>query len=524
MADRNLLFSFLSKTDGFDLTRPADQLEDVADKARDTEQAVGRLGQVDPGLDRLERDAKDAGDSLELIGDDAKAAASKVDSAMDAIAASSKRGVARVDDDAHRAGRSLKEMGDEGQGTAREMAASFDGTADGIADGFQEAATNVLAVLGPLGAGVGVAAGVAIGALRAQSEKLKETVSKLVGELIDAGGRMRTDNVLDQLRTMAEDGSITDLADQAKRAGLPVSDFLRAVAGDPEAIARTRTEIQRLQDANQAAADGSWNQTDTLNTLTSRLDETSTAYQLAQDAASAYASAIPPGVVAMEAFTGAVEDFTSPAGVYADLLSEKEQKERDTAAATAAATKSQTDSWEDYVKDAKVSVSEYNDALEDQVVAQEQWAANMATLAKRGVSEGVLAELARMGPEAAPLVAGLATATDAELAKLDGLMQRRAEAGVASFEGALSAGAPAATAQGRRLGGAVDDGVAGGIAAGKEGITGSLNTAVSGAAAAVNGRHKVNVPVIADTSNLLPAALAAARHAQAVISEIQWLK
>jgi len=69
------------------------------------------------------------------------------------------------------------------------------------------------------------------------------------------------------------------------------------------------------------------------------------------------------------------------------------------------------------------SVDAWISKLEEQRVAMDNWATNLATLAQRGVTEGVLVELAKLGPEGAPMIAQLTTASDAELARLEEVMR-----------------------------------------------------------------------------------------------------
>jgi TP901 family phage tail tape measure protein len=136
--------------------------------------------------------------------------------------------------------------------------------------------------------------------------------------------------------------------------------------------------------------------------------------------------------------------FVKPLGTYTSLLSEKEAAEQKTAEATAAATSSQTDSWEDYATAVSVSVAEYLAELEKQVAAQRDWSTNMLVLSSR-VSEGTLDELARMGPEGAPLVAQLVNASDAEIAKLESLFQTRTKAATGALASELLLARPVLT-------------------------------------------------------------------------------
>lgn len=475
MADkgRDLKVSVLSDADQFDLAQPAADLDNLGDSARaagqelsqlasegDQLRALGqdatgaaqdveRLAESGDQLRELGSDAERAGSDVKGLGDDVDKAAAQVDGAFDKIAAASKRSTDKVDASAREGGEALRGMGEEGTGTAREMAASFDGSADGIKDAMQEAAANVLATLGPLGAAAGVAAAVGIGILRSKAEQLREEVSELVGVLIEGGGRLDRSAVADKLREMAEDGSITELADQARRAQLPVSDYLRALAGDPEALERTRDALRKYQgdvkslnfsdtlDATSLAADE----------MRVKLAETGEAYGLAQEAVDAYQQTLGDANQAVQEHGEALEGFSDSSGIYQQLLDDAMAKEQEAAQHTADKTKDQSDSWEDYAKDVTVSVDDYLDELQRQVEAQEHWATNLATLARRGVGDGVLAELQRMGPEGAPLVAALTKASDAELTRMVGLYARKGQDSTDQLEAALASGKPGVAAQ-----------------------------------------------------------------------------
>lgn len=136
--------------------------------------------------------------------------------------------------------------------------------------------------------------------------------------------------------------------------------------------------------------------------------------------------------------------FADPLGAYTGLIEQKKEAEQQSAQATADATADQSDSWEDYVGDVTVSVAEYLAQLQAQVDAQTNWQTNMLTLASR-VSQGTLDELARMGPEGAPLVAQLVTASDAELAQMEGLFASRSAAATSAWGLQLTQARPVLT-------------------------------------------------------------------------------
>ena len=232
---------------------------------------------------------------------------------------------------------------------------------------------------------------------------------------------------------------------------------LTAPAGDPDALARTtgaidaqraavernREQSRALNDVTVEGARANNDQVVALSNIRDNLDETAGRYGLAAEASQAYLDATGLNQEAVETFAAALGDWTDPAGVYSDTLAGLEEKERTRAQAAADATKDTTDTWEDMVKDVDVSVDGYLDALEETVQAQEDWAGNMQTLARRGVDQGVLEQLARMGPEGAPLVAKLTAASDKELDRMNSLFKRQGAAAATGVAESIASGRPA---------------------------------------------------------------------------------
>lgn len=120
--------------------------------------------------------------------------------------------------------------------------------------------------------------------------------------------------------------------------------------------------------------------------------------------------------------------FVDLQGGYDDII----QKNQDAAQATADSTESSSDSWKDYYDGFTVGLDNYLTELQAQVDAQNNWESNMVLLSGK-VSQGVLDELAKMGPEGAPLVADLVNASGEELAKLEGIVAERSEAATGAF-------------------------------------------------------------------------------------------
>lgn len=129
--------------------------------------------------------------------------------------------------------------------------------------------------------------------------------------------------------------------------------------------------------------------------------------------------------------------FVSLGGGYDTIV----QKNKDVAQSTADSTKSTKDSWQKYYDGFTVSVDGYLAELQRQVDAQGAWETNMLLLSGK-VSQGTLDELKKLGPEGAPLVAQLTTASDAELTKLDAVFAQKAQTATENFAVALNQAAP----------------------------------------------------------------------------------
>jgi hypothetical protein len=144
-------------------------------------------------------------------------------------------------------------------------------------------------------------------------------------------------------------------------------------------------------------------------------------------------------------------NFIDPLGTYTGLLQQKAQAEADAANKTAEKTGASSKSWEDFKDSVHVTFDEYMADLEAQVDAQNNWQTNMLLLAGR-VSAGTLAELSRMGPEGAPLVADLVNRSDAELDKFDDITAQRSKEATDAWGAQLTLAAPVLAAVGKTAG------------------------------------------------------------------------
>jgi DNA repair exonuclease SbcCD ATPase subunit len=473
-----------------------DVADDLADLARDADRAGDRMG------DALADGADEATDAVDKLR-------RKLDDALDAARTGSRRAGDDIGDNVKRgtdkAGEGLGTLKEESAQTARESAASFSGSFDDIADIGQEIAAQAFQGFGPAGQAAGLLAaagiGFAINALQQSAEKVNENKQRLV-ELVEAideaGGTLEGVDIAGIMgewgREIADskswfefwqDDAVTrfeQIESRAQRLGLNVRNVFRGMSGaDPQAAGDAIAEI----DAKLAELEAQ--QRDLVGTNGELARQNAGAILQLQEQAGAYrdlrgeleqasgltgeaadlqrrmaeatgdtADATAQLAEAQEAYGDSLVEFVDPLAAYTDQLAAKQAAEQAAAQATADATASTSDSWETYAGAVSVSVDEYLAELRRMVEAQESWANNLETLAERGVSAGVLEELARMGPEGAPLVAQLVTGTDEQLAQLEQLYGRRSASAVATMRrelaGAASAGKDALDAAQRALG------------------------------------------------------------------------
>jgi hypothetical protein len=126
------------------------------------------------------------------------------------------------------------------------------------------------------------------------------------------------------------------------------------------------------------------------------------------------------------ALVKAVQAFIDPLAVYTDAT--KKQAAADQAAAQAAGLSKdqQKYSQDDWISHTHVTTAQYLDDLTKQVNDQTTWEANMVSLASRA-SAGTLQYLAELGPKGAPLVAQLVNASDAEMDRMNTLMDAKSQ-------------------------------------------------------------------------------------------------
>lgn len=238
-----------------------DKLEDaMRDAQRDTEELADETKKLSAAI-------TDAGRSGRGMGDDFK------------------RGTDRAQE-------GLQEVQDESRSTAKEAAASFDGSAESIVGAFQEVAANAFAGFGAAGLVAGAAVAVGIGLATAEFQKseeaaqaAKERVRQLGLSIIESGAEIAgIEQFQDSLKliiTDADDAAakledIDKFASKFEKYGLDADVMAMAYAGNADAI---ETMVKQLEDAADAESKVQYSnkesldiQTRTVNELRSKAD------------------------------------------------------------------------------------------------------------------------------------------------------------------------------------------------------------------------------------------------------------
>ena len=110
-----------------------------------------------------------------------------------------------------------------------------------------------------------------------------------------------------------------------------------------------------------------------------------------------------------------------------------------------------TRTWEDYYDGQSFNLTTYLEELDAQVEAQQNWQANMLELSGK-VSQGTLDELARLGPEGAPLVQALIDGSVEQLEDFDTLTAAKVGEAPDAWAQALQDGGPVVEAAFSQLG------------------------------------------------------------------------
>lgn len=220
---------------------------DVLQPLEETVEALDRVEAAGANLE-LEDSLRDAQRRTEDLSDETKELRTAIERAGRGgrdFGVDFKRGTDDANDGLDRAKRGVEDFRDEANSTAREAAASFDGSAESIGDAFQEVAANAFAGFGPAGAAAGLIAAAGLGfamtAITDQQEAADELKRRLSDAYKTAAEEGRT--FLDQAQI---DAAALDLIfdsdarksaqSEAQQIGVDWMTIVRAQAGDQEAL------------------------------------------------------------------------------------------------------------------------------------------------------------------------------------------------------------------------------------------------------------------------------------------------
>lgn len=226
-------------------TKGITKVDEALEKVADSLDGVGKDGTSDLG--KLETSIKDVSRQSLKAGDDIKSGFG------DKVRSSAKDAEGGMED-----------FKSEANQTAKETAASFDGSAESIVDMFQETAANALSGFGPAGAIAGLALAAGIGIATAQFQqseeaavKAKERISELGRAIVESGEVSASlDSVIENLKlivTNAEDApkKFEDIKKAAKDTGIEAAKLAAAYSGNKEALDAAVKTAQKAYEEEQ---------------------------------------------------------------------------------------------------------------------------------------------------------------------------------------------------------------------------------------------------------------------------------
>lgn len=219
------------------------------------EDAEEALGTVLDTMDELERESIKSADKVEASLKDITQAAKDTDRSAENIGKGFKKGTREAED-------GLDDLKENSKSNAKEVGASFDGSIESIADGFQGLAAEAFEGWGAAGVAAGVAVAAGIGLVMAGIEKanadaeaFREKVNELTQQLIEVGdvGEISSGFISDKLKELAnaaEDGAISleKIKDISEDTGSSFDELASYFAGNAEGLDELIDKEKELQD------------------------------------------------------------------------------------------------------------------------------------------------------------------------------------------------------------------------------------------------------------------------------------
>jgi uncharacterized phage infection (PIP) family protein YhgE len=415
----------------------ADSLDDVSREAQDAGRDAGRAlsDGIEDGARDAERALDDVGksDGLDRVGENAEQAAKEVETAtermersfkdaFDSAKKASSDASRKVGDDTRRgfddASEGAREFKDEANSTARESAASFDGSAQSIGDAFQEISANAFAGFGPAGAAAGLAVAAGLGFAFSAFEKSKEEAQKLrdrIGEIRDNFVAVRVDGesalaqIADGIRNIISEtdesavglGRLTDISKELSE--VDFQEFLRGLAGDPAALDEAiRKEEERLAQIDAARGfEGALERARDLFQESER-NRANERLELLQAERDARSSADTERQRQAEEILAAEQEREERADAAAEAGAERAARVREAMEHEAEAVTGLTEVWQEHfdkiTEDGQVTMDELDASL-DQMLADQARKAELYAFAQATLTREQMAALETFGED-----------------------------------------------------------------------------------------------------------------------------
>jgi hypothetical protein len=297
------------------------------DLAVDSSKAVRGVKDFSKALD-------DVVDDLEKVSDEGKDTGRDLERVFRDVARDAKKA---GDDGGKDLSSGLKKGTDdfksEASDTAREAAASFDGSAESIGDAFQEVAANAFSGFGPAGAAAGLAAAAGIGLVvagfeaAAEAQKVsEEAIADWADAYIEAGGSALTAGILAaRFQDIITDPEKFKTAEEnARKWGVSIETAVAAMSGNQGAIDDVTASVDLLREAflnSQSTADPNL-----YGDVASKVGEAGKAYSEARESLEKLTGEMETGSDRAQLLSGYYEDLinsTHGATVEVDELGNK---------------------------------------------------------------------------------------------------------------------------------------------------------------------------------------------------------
>lgn len=247
-----------------------DVLANTRQLVSEMKNAGASVEDVSDALDDLVKDGDKAGDKLETsfrdLAKQSEAAARTIKRDLPDAYRDAARAANKFDDTASENVRNFK---DEAVQNFSEVASSFDGSVQGMADGVQGLTGGLASALTP-GIGIpvavlGAAAAAFFASWQENAAKAEERINQMYDDFTESGATFVSESFIGdrikEIQTNADQW--TAALQRQEETGLDISVILRAMAGDQQAIADTHAayvqkrdeEVQHIKDTNDEYQD-----------------------------------------------------------------------------------------------------------------------------------------------------------------------------------------------------------------------------------------------------------------------------